>query len=142
VAFHKATHMLHPYGTRETCNLDSLRTMRPTIGSGGRWRNFTTITSATHPKFDQTWLRLSDSGRLERYLSMDGSEMSYLPVGEDRVVPRTCHSGAIVLVERDGDSGVWTILVPRNDPFADLADDGDVVDALDPTHSMGASDAA
>lgn len=125
--------MLHPYGARDTTNLDSLRSARPTIGAGGRWGNFITITSSTRPAFDRTWLRLSPSSNVEKYLSMDGSELSYVPAGDDRVARRACHSGAIVLVKRGSDAGTWTILIPRMDPYEDLAGDG-VGDPLNRTH--------
>jgi hypothetical protein len=69
-----------PYGSGNAANLDSLRTPRPTITSGGPWGSHVKIVSATKPTFDKTWHRLSPSGSVEKHLSMDGSQFSYVPI--------------------------------------------------------------
>jgi hypothetical protein len=127
MANHKATKFLHTFGAGNTANLDSLRSARPTISSGGRWGSHIKIVSATKPNFDQTWHRLSPSGSVEKYLSMDGSMFSYVPIDSDRLVRWACRSGVIALRDYNSSDGVWTILVPRSDVVCDsvLADGED-----------------
>jgi hypothetical protein len=113
------------FGPGNIANLDSMRyraRLHSPTSRTDRFANFTTIKSSTKPKFDQTWKRLSE---LERYLPMDGSEVSYVPFDSDHVVHRSVYSGAISLVEHDSDSGTWTILVPRHDvAYSIVAGDG------------------
>jgi hypothetical protein len=86
MANHRASKYLHTFGAGDRANLDSLRTARPTISSGGQWGSHIKIVSATKPNFDKTWHRLSPSGSVEKRLSMDGSEFSYVPIDGDRPI--------------------------------------------------------
>ena len=121
------TRYLTPYVTGNTANLDSLRSRSryPVLNSGNGmlWGSHTHLTARRLPTFDSTFVRLSDSGDTQRWLAAnpDGSEMKFVPTDGSTPVSRVVASGAIVLVQRDPDTGMWTILIPRTDSYIDLS---------------------
>ena len=101
---------LHPYGTNNQQNLDSLRTPpAPVLGVGARWGSHIELASDNQPYFrGDSWVPLSQSGSTSRYLAC-GEDDSELQVGlETRVVA----SGSIVLSTPVGTG--WRVHIPKN----------------------------
>jgi hypothetical protein len=116
---------LTPFGTGNTANLDSLRSARSSIASGGKWGSHIEIFSHRPPSFDDTFVRLSDSGSVERWLAAnpDGSELRVVPPESSKPVSRMVASGAIVLCTPC--AGSWRVSIPRNDCFSTIPSDLD-----------------
>jgi hypothetical protein len=116
---------LTPFGTGNTANLDSLRSGRSSIASGGKWGSHIELLSYRPPTFDNTFVRLSDSGSVERWLAAntDGSELRVVPPESSKPVSRMVASGAIVLCTPC--AGTWRVSIPRNDCFSTIATDLD-----------------
>lgn len=116
---------LTPFGSGNTANLDSLRSARTSIASGGRWGSHIEIFSRRLPTFDETFVRLSDSGSVERWLASnpDGSELWVVPPESSQPVSRMVASGAIVLCTPC--AGSWRVSIPRNDCYSTIATDFD-----------------
>jgi hypothetical protein len=103
---------LHPFGTNNLTNLDSLRTPpAPVLGTGARWGSHIELTIPTQPSFDNSWVALSRSGATTRWLAC-GEDGSTLHVQRPRAEETyTVTSGAIVLCTPIGTS--WRVHIPR-----------------------------
>lgn len=104
---------LHPFGTNNQQNLDSLRTPpTPVLGESTRWGSHIELTVDHEPCFrGDTWLPLSKSGSTSRYLACgeDGSTLNvHGSLGEENY---TVSSGSIVLSTPVGTS--WRVNIPR-----------------------------
>jgi hypothetical protein len=117
---------LTPFSRGNTSNLDSLRTPpTPVLGTGARWGSHLELTSYRPPRFDNTFVRLSDSGSVERWLAAngDGSELWLVPPESSELVSRVVAAGAIVLCTPVGNT--WRVSIPRNDCFTTIVNDTD-----------------
>jgi hypothetical protein len=104
---------LHPFGTNNLTNLDSLRTPpAPVLGTGARWGSHIELAIPTQPSFDNSWVALSRSGATTRWLAC-GEDGSTLDVqGSLGLVSYLVASGAIVLCTPVGTG--WRVHIPRN----------------------------
>jgi hypothetical protein len=116
---------LHPYGRGNLANLDSMRykygSVAPDSGGDTLFRTHVNLVSTTAPKFDHSWVSLSQSGTTTKMMATEGSELYYAPPETITPVSREVHSGAVVLVNPGPKRGQFVISVPRNDELSVLA---------------------
>ena len=104
---------LHPFGTNNQQNLDSLRTPpTPVLGTGTRWGSHIELTVDHEPCFrGDSWVPLSKSGSTSRYLACgeDGSTLKVRRSREEEIY--SVASGATLLCTPMGTA--WRVSIPR-----------------------------
>ena len=100
----------------------------------GQFRSHIDLVSTTPPKFDDTWVTLSQSGTTTKVLAVAGSGFSYSAPDTNDLVHRVVHEGAICLVNPGPPPNTWVVSVPRNDTAVSIKSSGGEVDPLDRTH--------
>jgi hypothetical protein len=129
---------LTPYGKVNLANLDSLRYKyvsfaHPNTGDNTLFRTHIDLVSTISPKFDHTWVTLSQSGTTTKMLAVTGSKFHYAPTPDTDPVKCVVHAGGVCLVNPGPGNNQWTISVPRNDPGVCIKPSSGA-DPLDRTH--------
>jgi hypothetical protein len=104
---------LHNFGTTNTSNIDSMSyptQLHSRKNYDGMFRTHTTIFSTVQPSFSDTFVQLSQSGDVEKWLAAGKPAAVTFFDGDGKPTWREVPHRSVVLCERRGNS--WVLQIP------------------------------